>query len=76
MPENAINATESKMDDRDERSEIINLLAEMYSGGEIILWLTSPNELLDGKIANQMIEDGEADEVRIVIQRMLDGSYI
>ena len=68
--------TDEKMDDRSERTEIIDLLAEMYSGGEIILWLSSPNQLLDGKIANEMIDGGDADEVRAVVQRMLDCVYL
>lgn len=60
----------------DSKGEIISMLSEMYSGGEIIVWLTSPNKLLDGKTADEMIANGEADKVKTVIQRMLDGSYI
>lgn len=64
------------MEVQNERDEIESLLTEIYSESEVILWLTAPNELLAGKIADQMIEDGEADEVRAVIQCMLDGAYL
>ena len=64
------------MEDNSDRTEILAMLAKMYSGGEIILWLTPPNELLQGKTADQMIEEGEADEVRTAVQRLLDGVYI
>lgn len=64
------------MEAQNERDEIESLLSALYSETEIILWLTSPNKLLDGKIADEMIEDGEADEVRAVVQRMLNLDYI
>lgn len=51
-------------------------LAEYYDASEVALWLNSPQPLLDGKIAIDLINSGQSKEVERLIDLLDSGAFI
>jgi|GEM_PF-190139 len=51
-------------------------LAEFYSAEEIETWLKSPQTLLDGAVAYDLVLAGKSDEVKRLIAQLRDGVYL
>jgi len=58
-----------------ETNKILELLYDLYSAHEANVWLRSPNNLLGGKTAIELIKRGEHEKVKSIVQGMLDGVY-
>jgi len=56
-------------------TELIKPLFEIYTLEEVDEWLNSPHKLLGGKTATELIATGRQEEVRVVIQQLIDGAY-
>ena len=54
---------------------IVDRLAEIYSPEETRIWLYARHPLLGGARAIDCIHDGRTEEVLVVIESLLDGSY-
>ena len=55
---------------------VVSKLAEFYSPDETRTWLNARNELLDGRRAIEMINDGETEPVIEAIERLSDLAYL
>jgi uncharacterized protein (DUF2384 family) len=57
-------------------AEIRVALADWYTADEVETWLASPQSLLGGKTAMQLIEAGEGEKVLRLIAQLNDGVYL
>ncbi len=55
---------------------VVDRLYEFYSPDEIRVWLNSRNELLDGRRAIALIQDGQTEVVLEAIERLDDMAYL
>ncbi len=55
---------------------IIDELAQFYEPDEARLWFFSPHRLLGGDRPADRIQQGNADEVRVLIAQLKDGAYV
>lgn len=51
-------------------------LAEFYEPDEIEVWMTSPQVLLEGARACDLIRDGQIERVDRVLRQLEDGVYL
>lgn len=56
--------------------QIEALLDEFYTQDEAQLWLSLPHPQLEGRVPNDVIADGRADEVLAILRRLNDGAYL
>jgi transcriptional regulator with XRE-family HTH domain len=54
---------------------VVDRLSEFYSPGETRLWLYSKHRLLDGQRPIDLINQGQADKVLLVIESLDEGTY-
>ena len=55
---------------------VVDKLSEFYTPDEIRTWLNARNDLLDGRRAIDLIQNGEAETVLEAIERLDDMSYL
>lgn len=55
---------------------VIEQLRSHYLPSQIMLWMASPNEQLDGRTPIGLVAEGRVDEVLAVIDRMDAGAYL
>jgi len=55
---------------------VVDKLSEFYTPDEIRTWLNARNDLLDGRRAIDLIQNGEAETVLEAIERLGDMSYL
>jgi len=55
---------------------LIDELAQFYEPDEARLWFFSPHRLLGGDRPADRIQQGNADEVRVLIAQLKDGAYV
>ena len=55
---------------------LIDELAQFYEPDESRLWFFSPHRLLGGDRPADRIQQGNADEVRVLIAQLKDGAYV
>lgn len=59
-----------------DRRPIRQRLAEFYTPTEIELWICRPHPQLGDVPPRLVVDQGRADEVHALIDRLADGSYI
>jgi transcriptional regulator with XRE-family HTH domain len=55
---------------------MIDELAQFYEPDEARLWFFSPHRLLGGDRPADRIQQGNADDVRVLIAQLKDGAYV
>lgn len=59
-----------------DRRPIRQRLAEFYTETELDLWIYRPHPQLDNVPPRQLVDQGRAEEVHLLIDRLSDGDYI
>lgn len=60
----------------EDTDKLRELLSDFYSSEEFGMWLASPNIMLGGKSALEMIHDGRGEEPIRLAQQLADGAYV
>ena len=55
--------------------EVVRLLDALYAPDEAMIWIDTPQQLLDDKTPRSLIDAGNAQRVVTLLQQILEGAY-
>lgn len=56
-----------------DRERVLTALAEVYRPEGMAIWMRAPNKLLNGRVPDDMIEQGDAERVLDLILALAEG---
>ena len=58
------------------KPSLFHLLLSLYTPEEALMWLTTPQKMLDGHSPEHFLRLGRYDEVLTVVKRITEGAYV